>query len=148
MSCLTDGVNVEANLRGPLGLNKWASNFKVFWFSMAPPKLAPSYPSLRTVVPASTSLFCPLTPVDDSGPGITIDIPASPEYMSGLDHASLAKIVSCVVSFGSNEEDYTSSIVQGYLACVFCPLGRRVCAFICEWTFDFKKHHREYIPEF
>ncbi|GJX31884.1 hypothetical protein Tco_0241739 [Tanacetum coccineum] len=41
----TDGANVEANLRGPFGLGKWASILEITWFSLAPSEIAPSYPS-------------------------------------------------------------------------------------------------------
>ncbi|GJW48112.1 GATA transcription factor 26-like protein, partial [Tanacetum coccineum] len=37
----TDDTNVEANLRGPLGLSKRASNLKVVLFSLAPSEVAP-----------------------------------------------------------------------------------------------------------
>nr|GFA58734.1 hypothetical protein [Tanacetum cinerariifolium] len=33
---LPDGANVEANLRGPVGLNKCASIFENVWFNSAP----------------------------------------------------------------------------------------------------------------
>ncbi|GJY53425.1 hypothetical protein Tco_0445089 [Tanacetum coccineum] len=40
-----DGANAEANLRGRIGLSKWASIFVIIGFSLAPPDVAPSYPS-------------------------------------------------------------------------------------------------------
>nr|GFC06215.1 hypothetical protein [Tanacetum cinerariifolium] len=41
----TDDANVKANLRGTLGLGKWASIFVIVGFSLAPPDVAASYPS-------------------------------------------------------------------------------------------------------
>ncbi|GJY94159.1 mannosyl-oligosaccharide 1,2-alpha-mannosidase MNS3 [Tanacetum coccineum] len=42
MSCPTDGANVEANLRGHVGLSKRASIFVIIGFSSAPSEVAPS----------------------------------------------------------------------------------------------------------
>ncbi|GJW81912.1 hypothetical protein Tco_0145887 [Tanacetum coccineum] len=56
------------------------------------------------------SRFCPTSVnTDDSGPRMSFDIPASLERVSGLDRASMEKIISCVVSFRGTEGDYTSS---------------------------------------
>ncbi|GKE33821.1 hypothetical protein Tco_1453143 [Tanacetum coccineum] len=42
MSCPMDDANVEANLRGPVGLSKWATIFVIIGLSLASPKIAPS----------------------------------------------------------------------------------------------------------
>ncbi|GKA36852.1 hypothetical protein Tco_0723417 [Tanacetum coccineum] len=72
----TDDANVEANLPGPVRLGKWASIFVIVLFSLAPSEVAPS--------------------TSDFGPDMSFDTSAFPEYMSNLDRASLAKVVSHV----------------------------------------------------
>ncbi|GKD83143.1 hypothetical protein Tco_1349982, partial [Tanacetum coccineum] len=72
-------IIVEANLRGPVGLGKWASIFVILQFSSAPPEV----------------LFL-RHDTCDSGPDMSLDIPASPGYVSGIGHASFAKVTSYV----------------------------------------------------
>nr|GEX72192.1 hypothetical protein [Tanacetum cinerariifolium] len=81
----TDGANVEANLRGPLGLNKWASNLKVVLFSLAPSEVAPLF------VEEVVRLVLPITDAIDSGPGSSFNGPASLKCSSGLAHARLIR---------------------------------------------------------
>ncbi|GJT52989.1 RNA-directed DNA polymerase, eukaryota [Tanacetum coccineum] len=71
---ITGMVDVEADLRGPVGLNKWASIFVNVRFN--------SDPSEVLLLRHGTS---------DSGPDMSFDTSASPVYMSGLGCASFGK---------------------------------------------------------
>ncbi|GJU55491.1 hypothetical protein Tco_1229205 [Tanacetum coccineum] len=87
----TDGAKVEANLRRPVGLSKWASIFVIVWFSLAPPD---SSPSVNEAVAGLVLLLRHDT--SDSGPDMSFDTSASLGYVSGLGHASLSKVFSQV----------------------------------------------------
>ncbi|GKD46761.1 hypothetical protein Tco_1271406, partial [Tanacetum coccineum] len=46
---------------------------------------------------------------NDSEPGMSFDMPASPEYLSGFARASLADVFKLQFFSESSEGDYTSS---------------------------------------
>ncbi|GJZ25648.1 hypothetical protein Tco_0569901 [Tanacetum coccineum] len=96
---LTDGANVEANLRGPLELGKWDSILVIIGFSLAPPDVVPSV--------SETAAGLVLLLQHDAGdprPDMSFNTSASPEYISGLDRASSAKVVSYVSPSMAPEE--------------------------------------------
>ncbi|GKD41153.1 hypothetical protein Tco_1261360, partial [Tanacetum coccineum] len=94
MLCPMDGANVEANLRGPVGLGKWASIFVILQFSSAPPNPKDSgpnqYTTCRVVLGFCSSGTAIVTP------DMSFDIPASPGYVSSIGRASLAKAINCI----------------------------------------------------
>ncbi|GJS33214.1 protein embryonic flower 1 isoform X1 [Tanacetum coccineum] len=86
---LTDGVNVVANSRGPIGLSKWASIFVIVWFNSDPLEVAhfEAVAGLVMLLRHGTSV---------SGPDMSFDTSAFLEYVSGLGRASLTKVISYV----------------------------------------------------
>ncbi|GJW68850.1 hypothetical protein Tco_0123274 [Tanacetum coccineum] len=84
-------IVVEANSRGHVRFGKWASIFMIVWFNLAPSEVAPS---VSGTVAGLVLLL--RYGISDSGPNMCFNTSASPEYMSGLDRASLAKVVGHV----------------------------------------------------
>ncbi|GKA26463.1 hypothetical protein Tco_0712572 [Tanacetum coccineum] len=60
MSCPMNGANVEANLRGLVGLGKWALIFVILQFSSAPPEDQLQHESKYRVSEAVAGLVLPL----------------------------------------------------------------------------------------
>ncbi|GJT13363.1 hypothetical protein Tco_0860405 [Tanacetum coccineum] len=98
-------MDVATNLRGPLGLGKWASIFVIVWFSLAPSKVM--------LLKHDAGDFVPDT---------SFDISASLEYVSGLVHASLAKVVRCVSLSVAPEETIPHHVPQS-------SIGKSSCRF-------------------
>ncbi|GJW77882.1 retrotransposon protein, putative, ty1-copia subclass [Tanacetum coccineum] len=100
-------ASVEASLHGPVGLCKWASIFVNVWLSSAPSRVSEAVAGLVLPLCSLTQLSFVCQPKDSdpyliqhlvghgtsySGPDMSFNTSASPEYMSSLGSASLAKM--------------------------------------------------------
>ncbi|GKB01350.1 RNA-directed DNA polymerase, eukaryota, reverse transcriptase zinc-binding domain protein [Tanacetum coccineum] len=77
---------------------------------------ARTVPFFSGVLPVAPDLTCPLTyqllrsSPGCSGPNMSFDMPASPEYLSSLARASLVEVFKLQLFFGGSEGGYTSSM--------------------------------------
>ncbi|GKF27202.1 hypothetical protein Tco_0083096, partial [Tanacetum coccineum] len=90
ISSPTDGANVEVNLRGLLGLGKNDLNVNEY------PGMLGSFGVTSSTKLVTPDMLCPSThqllwnSPAYSGPDMSCDVSASPEYLSSLVRASLA----------------------------------------------------------